>query len=81
MFLEDEQEQRKRKEVFLQLLRETALFKFEVDLTEDLQRRLEFLEWHEKVIKIWNQMNLSCQKDDISSNNKKEQDSYVEVNN
>ena len=53
MFLEDVNEQRKRKEVFTQLIRETAIFKYEVELTEDLQRRLEFIEWHEKLQKIY----------------------------
>ena len=34
MFMEDDREQKERKEVFQMLLRETTLFKFEVDLTE-----------------------------------------------
>jgi hypothetical protein len=31
------------------LIKETALFKVELELTEDLQRRLEFVEWHDRV--------------------------------
>lgn len=50
LFLEDEREQKAHKEVFTQLIRETVLFKIELDLTEDLQRRLEFIEWHAKVL-------------------------------
>lgn len=42
----------RHKEVFNQLLRETALFKIELVLSEDLQRRLEFIEWHFKVKKV-----------------------------
>lgn len=31
------------------MIKETALFKVELELTEDLQRRLEFVEWHDRV--------------------------------
>jgi hypothetical protein len=34
------------------LIRETALFKVELDLAEELQRRLEYLEWHAKVVRL-----------------------------
>ena len=42
------------------LLRETALFKFELELSKQIQKRFEFIEWKEKVMKIWNQMK-QCQ--------------------
>lgn len=49
MFLEDsEEEQYENREAFIQLIKETALFKVELDLAEDLQKRLEFVEWHAK---------------------------------
>lgn len=57
MFLEDEREQIERKEVFQILLRETALFKFELDLSKVVQKRFEFIDWKEKVIKVWKVMN------------------------
>lgn len=54
LFLQDTlQEQKQHKEIFLQLIRETALFKVELDLTEDLQRRLEFVEWHDRVEQLF----------------------------
>jgi hypothetical protein len=54
LFLEDTlQEQKQHKEIFLQLIRETALFKVELDLTEDLQRRLEFVEWHDRIESLY----------------------------
>ena len=43
MFLEDDREQLAHKEIFLQLIKETSLFKVELDLTETLQKRLEFI--------------------------------------
>jgi PLU-1-like protein len=50
LFLEDTlQSQKEHKETFLHLIKETALFKVELELTEDLQRRLEFVEWHDRV--------------------------------
>ena len=57
MFLEDGQVYQKRnKEVFTQLIKETALFKVELDMTEDLQKRLEFIEWHAKVVILEGQL-------------------------
>ena len=50
LFLEDTlASQKEHREIFLQLIRETALFKVELELTEDLQLRLEFVEWHDRV--------------------------------
>lgn len=61
MFLEDEREQIERKEVFHILLRETALFKFELDLSKVVQKRFEFIEWKEKVTKVWKVMHAGDQ--------------------
>ena len=49
LFLEDDRDQLVHREVFTSLLRETALFKVDLALSEELQRRLEFIEWHAKV--------------------------------
>lgn len=69
MFLEDsEKQQMWNKEMFAAFMKETSLFKIELDLTEDLQKRLEYIEWHQKVLDIYekaissNQMN-----DDLST--------------
>ena len=53
MFLNDDREQRAHKEFFTQLIKETRLFKFEVDLTEELQVRFEFFEWLDRVEQLW----------------------------
>ena len=53
MFLNDDREQRAHKEFFTQLIKETLLFKFEVDLTEELQARFEFFEWLDRVEQLW----------------------------
>jgi len=39
------------------LIKETLLFKFEVDLTEELQARFEFFEWLDRVEALWLRMN------------------------
>jgi hypothetical protein len=51
------------------LLRETALFKIDLDLSKDVQRRYEFIEWKEKVIKICIQMFSDNHINDIDLNN------------
>ena len=54
LFLEDTlHSQKEHKETFLHLIKETALFKVELELTEDLQRRLEFVEWHDRVDSLY----------------------------
>lgn len=50
LFLEDLREQKTHKELFKSFILEGSLFKFEMELTEDLQKRSEFIEWHEKVM-------------------------------
>ena len=53
LLLEDSHEyQQHNREVFVQLLKETALFKVELDLAYDLQKRLEFIEWHIKAVAL-----------------------------
>lgn len=52
MFLEDPREQEEHREVFSQLIKETALFKVELELTDELQERLEFVEWQAKVVAV-----------------------------
>lgn len=53
LFLEDDRDQVRHKEAFTALLKETTLFKVDLALTEDLQRRFEFIEWHEKVKRLF----------------------------
>jgi hypothetical protein len=49
LFLEDsEAYQYENRDFFTQLIKETALFKLELELAEQLQRQLEFIEWHAK---------------------------------
>jgi protease II len=52
LFLEDDYEQLAHKELFKAFILEGSLFKFEVDLTDELQRKQEFIEWHAKVKKV-----------------------------
>lgn len=53
LFLEDSHDhQQRNRDVFAQLLKETALFKVELDLADDLQKRLEFIEWHAKALSV-----------------------------
>ena len=48
--MEDLREQKSHKELFKSFILEGSLFKFEMELTEDLQKRSEFIDWHEKVL-------------------------------
>jgi hypothetical protein len=50
LFLEDLREQKSHKELFKSFILEGSLFKFEMELSEDLQKRSEFIDWHEKVL-------------------------------
>ena len=50
LFLEDLREQKSHKELFKSFILEGSLFKFEMELSEELQKRSEFIDWHEKVL-------------------------------
>ena len=52
MLLEDTREQENKKEVFPQLLKETLVFKIDLPLIKDLQKRYELVEWKERVGKV-----------------------------
>mmetsp|Transcript_39644 Transcript_39644/g.38205 ORF Transcript_39644/g.38205 Transcript_39644/m.38205 type:complete len:92 (-) Transcript_39644:513-788(-) len=55
MFFEDERELEgdSSKDIFSGLIKETSLFKFEMHLTKELTKRFEFIQWKEKVKKVW----------------------------